>query len=129
MNQSTVTAATNPQRGDVWRVQLDPTRGAELQKTRPVVVLSPPGVGRASLRIVAPVIGWKPHYTAAAWMIELDPDATNGLSKPSAADASQVRAVDLGRFVAQLGEMSLDDLDTVTAAAALCVGYAPGASI
>lgn len=56
-------------------------------------------------------------------MIELTPDATNGLRKQSAADASQMRAVDLERFDFKLGSLSADDLDTVTAAAALCVGF------
>ena len=112
----------NPKRGEIWSVELDPTRGAEIQKTRPAVVLSPDGMGRATLRMVAPVIGWKAHYAAAAWMIELVPDATNELRKQSAADASQMRAVDLGRFVSQWGELSADDLETVTVAAAICVG-------
>lgn len=31
---------TNPRRGEIWLVQLDPTRGQEIQKTRPAVVIS-----------------------------------------------------------------------------------------
>ena len=30
------------QRGDIWLVNLDPTLGSEIQKTRPCVVVSPP---------------------------------------------------------------------------------------
>lgn len=30
---------TNPKRGEIWLVQLDPTRGQEIQKTRPAVVI------------------------------------------------------------------------------------------
>jgi mRNA-degrading endonuclease toxin of MazEF toxin-antitoxin module len=30
----------DPKRGEVWLVDLNPTRGQEIQKTRPVVVLS-----------------------------------------------------------------------------------------
>ncbi|ANJ76440.1 type II toxin-antitoxin system PemK/MazF family toxin [Ralstonia insidiosa] len=29
-------------RGDIWLVALDPTKGSEIQKTRPCVVVSPP---------------------------------------------------------------------------------------
>ena len=29
-------------RGDIWLVNLDPTLGSEIQKTRPCVVISPP---------------------------------------------------------------------------------------
>lgn len=28
---------TNPKKGEIWLVQLDPTRGQEIQKTRPAV--------------------------------------------------------------------------------------------
>lgn len=30
-----------PRRGEVFLVELDPTRGAEIQKTRPCVIISP----------------------------------------------------------------------------------------
>jgi mRNA interferase MazF len=32
----------SPVRGDIWLVALDPTIGAEIQKTRPCVIISPP---------------------------------------------------------------------------------------
>lgn len=43
-------------RGDVWLVALDPTRGSEVRKTRPCVVVSPPEI-HEHLRtvIVAPM--------------------------------------------------------------------------
>lgn len=113
------------QRGEVWRVSLDPTRGAEMQKTRPAVVLSAPALGRASLRLIVPLIGWQEHFTAWPWMIEIAPDAANGLSKSSAADASQIRAVDALRFGSRLGTLASDDLESIAAAVALCIGYAP----
>lgn len=121
-------ALPNPKRGEVWWMELDPARGAEMQKTRPVVVLSPAGVGRDRLRLAVPVIGWKPHFQTAAWMIEIAPDAANGLSKTSGADASQIRAVDVERFVNRIGILAPDDLETVTVAAALCLGYEPPSS-
>jgi mRNA interferase MazF len=36
-----VALARGPRRGDVWLVQLNPTRGSEIRKTRPCVVVSP----------------------------------------------------------------------------------------
>jgi len=30
----------NPRRGEIWLVDLNPTRGQEIQKTRPVVTIS-----------------------------------------------------------------------------------------
>jgi len=34
-----------PKRGEVWLVNLDPTVGAEIRKTRPAVVVSSDAVG------------------------------------------------------------------------------------
>ena len=36
------------QRGDIYFAQLDPTRGAEIRKTRPVVIVSNDIANRAS---------------------------------------------------------------------------------
>jgi mRNA interferase MazF len=44
---------TNPSRGEIWLVDLDPTRGQEIQKTRPVVVIS------TDLFAPIPLILWK----------------------------------------------------------------------
>ena len=33
---------TNPKRGEIWLVQLDPTRGQEIQKTRPASSIGVP---------------------------------------------------------------------------------------
>ena len=112
----------DPQRGEVWWVELDPTRGAEIQKTRPVVVLSPHDTGRSTLRIVAPVIGWKTHFKVLPWMVELAPDAANGLTKPSGVDTSQLRAVDLERFGSQLGTLPDTDMALITLAAQISIG-------
>ena len=40
------------QRGDVWLVNLEPTIGAEIRKTRPVVVVSSVSVGVLPIRLV-----------------------------------------------------------------------------
>jgi mRNA interferase MazF len=44
---------TNPKRGEVWLVQLDPTRGQEIQKTRPAVVISADILGAIPMRITS----------------------------------------------------------------------------
>ena len=61
-------------------------------------------------------------------MVQLDPNTTNGLSQTSAADASQGRAVALERFQVRLGQLAPDDVDTLTTAVVLCVGYTPPAA-
>ncbi|MBX3326615.1 MAG: type II toxin-antitoxin system PemK/MazF family toxin [Nitrospira sp.] len=36
-----VIAPTTPTRGDVYLIELDPTRGSEIRKTRPCLIISP----------------------------------------------------------------------------------------
>ncbi|MCU0320119.1 MAG: type II toxin-antitoxin system PemK/MazF family toxin [Flavobacteriales bacterium] len=42
--------------GEIWSVDLDPTQGAEIRKTRPVIVVSDNAVGRLPLKIIVPVV-------------------------------------------------------------------------
>ena len=45
-----------PARGEVWLINLAPTIGREIQKTRPCVVLSPPEINdHLSVILVAPL--------------------------------------------------------------------------
>ncbi|MBI2759857.1 MAG: type II toxin-antitoxin system PemK/MazF family toxin [Chloroflexi bacterium] len=106
-------------RGEIWLVRLDPTIGAEIRKTRPALIVNDDNVGRLPLRIVAPITEWDQSYTGAAWLVPIDPDATNGLSKPSASDLFQVRSVSLQRFVRQLGRASASTMSRINEALSL----------
>jgi len=115
----------DPARGEVWRVDLEPTRGAEMQKTRPAVVLSRAGVGRLPLRVIVPLTGWDERYAASAWLVRVDPSPGSGLTKPSAADAFQVRGASLERFRERLGTLPDAVVTRIVAAVALTLGYRP----
>jgi len=47
----------NANRGEIWLVNLEPTLGAEIRKTRPVVVISSNAIGVLPIRLVAPICG------------------------------------------------------------------------
>ena len=113
----------DPRRGEVWWVDLEPTRGAEMQKTRPAVVLSSTRLGRLPLRLVVPLTGWNEGYASLAWMTRVEATPTNGLSKPSAADAFQTRGVSLERFGSRSGILSEEALAQIAKALALTVEY------
>lgn len=61
-------------RGEIWLINLDPTIGAEIRKTRPAVIVNDDAVGILPLKIVVPVTEWKDRYAVAPWMVRLDPD-------------------------------------------------------
>lgn len=94
-------------RGEVWLVNLDPTIGSEIKKTRPAVIVSSDLVGILPLKVIVPLTDWKDRYSTASWMVRLDPEDQNGLSKSSAADALQIRSVSEQRLIKRLGTLTI----------------------
>jgi mRNA interferase MazF len=86
-------------RGDIFLVALNPTRGSEIRKTRPCVVVSPDELN-AHLRtfIVAPLTtGGHPYPFRVRCRFD---------SKDGHVAADQLRAVDRDRLVKRLGSLS-----------------------
>jgi len=83
-------------RGEIWLVNLDPTVGSEIRKTRPCVVVSPPEM-HDHLRtvLVAPMTT---AGRAAPFRIGINHGGRRGLIL-----LDQVRAVDKIRLVKRLG--------------------------
>src|SRR5713101_7786737 len=94
-------------RGEVWLINLSPTVGAEIQKTRPAVILNDDQVGILPLKVIVPITDWKDRYGQAAWMVRLEPTLESGLQKVSAADAFQVRSISEQRFLQRLGVLEI----------------------
>lgn len=114
-----------PKRGEVWIVDLDPTRGAEIQKQRTAVVLSCDGLAKLPIHIIVPITGWQPGFASLTWFYKLAPTKKNGLSKESGADAFQLRSVSRERFIKNIGALDADQLDEITYRVALCIGLKP----
>jgi mRNA interferase MazF len=93
-------------RGEVWEVNLDPTKGAEIKKIRPCVIVSRDALARLPLRIIVPLTEWDPRFETAPWHIPVDAALENGLSKKSSADTFQVRSISQERLIRQLGVLS-----------------------
>ena len=111
----------DPLRGEIWRVDLDPTQGSETGKLRPAVIIGDEHLGRLQVRLVVPLTGWNEAYRNYLWMTYLVPSAQNGLTKPSAADALQLPTVFLLRFRDRLGSLPPNVLDNIVGSIAVCV--------
>jgi mRNA interferase MazF len=111
-------------KGEIWLINLDPTVGAEIRKTRPAVIVSEDAIGLLPLRVIVPLTDWKDRYAAAPWMVSLSPNAQNGLAKTSAADAFQIRSVSQERFVQRLGKLSSDQISQIIEAVQIVIGAA-----
>lgn len=93
-------------RGDVYLVSLNPTRGSEVRKTRPCVVVSPDELN-AHLRtfIVAPLISGGHPYPFRVRCRFQDKDGHVVLD--------QIRAVDRDRLINRLGALADDTLGEI----------------
>ena len=90
-------------RGEVWLINLDPTIGSEIKKTRPGVIVSNDLMGKLPLKIIVPITGWRESFTAAPWHVQIEAKAETGLQKTSSADTYQIRSVSDQRLVKRLG--------------------------
>ena len=84
--------------------------------------MSNASVGRLNLRIVVPITGWRPDFEFLHWFVHLDPNADNGLTKESGADAFRVKSLSLDRFRTRLGILTPEETADIAAAIATCVG-------
>lgn len=116
---------TNPKKGEIWLVQLDPTRGQEIQKTRPAIVISSDIFSSIAMRIIIPVATWQPKFQNRPFMIPIQQTDENGLDTNSAGNVLQVRSVTTQRFVRCLGKVSAAVMEELLIALFLCVDYDP----
>ncbi|MEY3610878.1 MAG: hypothetical protein RJB14_600 [Pseudomonadota bacterium] len=89
------------ERGDVFWARLDPTVGSELQKTRPVVVLSINPLNKARKTVVV-----VPLSTSAPAIEFLNVALKGG----SVARCEHIRAIDKSRLADRIGSISDADM-------------------
>jgi mRNA interferase MazF len=93
---------------EIWLLDLDPTIGAEIQKKRPAIIVNDDRLGKLPLKVVVPITDWKDRYEIAPWMLRIEPNSSNGLSKISSADCFQIRSLSQERLIKKLG--SIDEI-------------------
>jgi len=99
--------------GDIWYINLDPTKGAEIKKTRPGVIVNDDALGKLPLKVIVPLTDWRKRYEIASWMVKIDHDTTNNLSQTSAADCFQVRSISKERFVRKIGRIDSETFEKI----------------
>ena len=102
--------------GEIWEINLSPTIGAEIKKKRPVVIINDDIIGILPLKVIVPITEWKDRFQGAMWMIKINPDGENKLTKPSAIDTFQIRSVSTRRFLRKTGSVSKEILDEIKTA-------------
>lgn len=96
--------------GDIWWVDLNPTRGSEIRKVRPAVVITADSLNRGRRTVVVVPLSTGPRPQPPIVV------ATPSAGKTSVAICDQVRAVDKSRLTRAEGRLSASDLSAVEAA-------------
>lgn len=95
-----------PRRGDVYLISLDPTRGSEIRKTRPCVVVSPDELNdHLETFLVAPMTTGGHSYPFRIRCRFRD--------RSGYVVADQLRTIDRIRLVRRLGKLSGGTMDAV----------------
>ena len=104
-------------RGDIFWIDLNPTRGSEANKVRPAVIVSNDAANRAAERTGRGVVTVVPVTSRTERVYPfhvLLPAAECGLAADSKAQAEQVRAVSverIGGYVGRLPTRLMEQLD------------------
>lgn len=92
------------ERGDLFWANLDPTIGVEIQKRRPVIVVSNNAINRYSqLVIVLPITTNLNRFSPSHVLL---PKGEGGLQQDSKVVTEQIRALDQQRLVSKIGTVS-----------------------
>ena len=67
---------------------------------------------------------WNQSFKGKLWLVEIAPDANNGLTQLSVVDALQIRSADVRRrFINRIGRVSSGKMEEIAAAVAIIVEY------
>ena len=95
-------------RGDIWLVNLDPTIGSEIKKSRPCVVISPPELNSQLRTVMVAPMATKGF--PAPFRVPITHAGTKGLIV-----LDQLRTVDKSRLAKRLGAASTKTMALVLA--------------
>ena len=94
-------------RGNVYWVDLDPTRGSEIRKMRPCVLVGATPINQARRTVVVVPLSTvgkdRPPIVVSVTCLE----------KQVVAVCDQIRAVDKTRLIKEVGSLSKEDLETL----------------
>ena len=102
---------SNALRGEVWLVELDPTRGREQAGKRPALIVSTNGFNKspADLVVLVPITSKDKHV---AWHVPIQPPE-GGVKTKSYIMCEAVRSASNERLLQRWGVVSIATLDEI----------------
>jgi mRNA interferase MazF len=89
------------QRGEIRWVKLDPTIGAEIQKTRSCLILQNDTMNQYGQLTIA--IPFRPGTKRAPYVVNVSASSSNGLDQDRFLDIAQIRSIDGQRVLGLVG--------------------------
>jgi len=86
-------------RGDIWLINLDPTKGSEIKKTRPCIIVSPQEMHDFLRTVIIAPMTTKGRQ--APYHLPITHDGKKGLIM-----LDQIRTIDKARLVKRLGSVN-----------------------
>ena len=114
-------ALNRPKRGDIYLTRFDPTLGAEIQKTRPALILQNDVANRYSPITIVAAITSRPRDRDRPTNI-LVGTPEGGLTSDSTVLLNQIRSVDTQRLIRRLGTLTSDTMRRVDQALMISLG-------
>lgn len=100
-------------RGDVWLIDLNPTKGKELRDPHPAVIINNDNIRELDLRIIVPITTWKNHFRDKSFLVKINANSRNGLNHGSAANVLQLRSVSTERFINYKGSLTDNQIEKI----------------
>jgi mRNA interferase MazF len=106
--------------GEIWTVDFNPTKGQEMNKIRPALVINGNFATGLDLKIVCPITSWKNDFKSVWWLHYLKSDKHNNLNSDSAVNCYQMRCVSNDRFINKIGKVT-KNLEEIIATVQNCI--------
>jgi len=91
-------------RGEVYRVDLNPTKGAEIKKTRPCIIVGANPINKARKTIIVVPLSSSPTPRPPLVI------PVNSLGKNSVAVCDQIRAIDKIRIIEKIATLTKEEM-------------------
>lgn len=109
------------QRGEIRWVRLDPTIGAEAQKTRACLIVQNDIMNQYGLLTI--VMPFRPGSKKAPYVVNVQATPTNGLDQDRYIDVGQIRAVDHRRILGLIGVLEDEYWESIRTAVNVVLGF------
>ncbi|XWK90531.1 MAG: type II toxin-antitoxin system PemK/MazF family toxin [Phormidium sp.] len=108
-------------RGEIRWVNLDPTIGAEMQKTRPCLIVQNDIMNQYGLLTI--VMPFRPGSKQAPYVVNVKATFENGLDQDRFIDVGQMRSVDNSRILGVLGVLEEEYWEQICNAVNVVLGF------